>query len=188
MLQTCQTCNTAVQVISDISLLVQVLISRAPWNPVTEGIYWRAQIPKQAPSTSLPCSRLIKGFLFNGYTSPLQHHSYVQEAEQIELQWSQFSIPRTITFYSYLFVHLVSLLDKRISYWLGRVFVILEVPLFIRSFGTVSVTYWNIYSSFPRNYTKLAMLSLLYCFVVWGQLVWAKGLPPVGIEPAEPTP
>ena len=36
---------------------------------------------------------------------------------------------------------------------------------------------------FSHKYTKLAMLSFLYCFVVKGKLISAKGLPPVGIEP-----
>ena len=42
---------------------------------------------------------------------------------------------------------------------------------------------------FSHNYTKLAMLSFLFWSVVKGKLLWAKGLlPPVGIEPATPTP
>ena len=42
---------------------------------------------------------------------------------------------------------------------------------------------------FSRNYTKLVMLSTLYCFVVKGELISAKSLlPAVGIEPATPTP
>ena len=40
----------------------------------------------------------------------------------------------------------------------------------------------------PRNYSKLAMLSFLYCFVVKGKLIWAKSLPAVRFEPATPTP
>ena len=39
---------------------------------------------------------------------------------------------------------------------------------------------------FSRNYTKLVMLSFLYCFVVKGKLISAKSLPPVGFEPATP--
>ena len=34
---------------------------------------------------------------------------------------------------------------------------------------------------FSRNYTKLAMLSTLYCFVVKGKLI-AKSLAPLGVE------
>ena len=41
---------------------------------------------------------------------------------------------------------------------------------------------------FSHNYTKLTMLSFLYYFVVKGKLIWAKILPPVGFEPATPTP
>ena len=41
---------------------------------------------------------------------------------------------------------------------------------------------------FSRNYTKLAVLSFLYCFVVKGKLISAKCFAPVGIEPAAPTP
>ena len=42
---------------------------------------------------------------------------------------------------------------------------------------------------FSHSYTKLPMLSFLYCFVVKDKLIWAKSLlPPVGIEPATPTP
>ena len=37
---------------------------------------------------------------------------------------------------------------------------------------------------FSRNYTKLAMLSFLYCFVVKGKLISAKSFPPVGFKPA----
>ena len=37
---------------------------------------------------------------------------------------------------------------------------------------------------FTGKYTKLTMLSFLYCFVVRGKLISAKSLPPVGIEPA----
>ena len=37
---------------------------------------------------------------------------------------------------------------------------------------------------FTGNYTKLTMLSFLYCFVARGKLISAKSLPPVGIEPA----
>ena len=38
---------------------------------------------------------------------------------------------------------------------------------------------------FSRNYTKLAMLSFLYCFIVKGKLISAKILPPVGFEPED---
>ena len=41
---------------------------------------------------------------------------------------------------------------------------------------------------FSHNYTKLAMLSFLYCFVVKGKFIWAKSLPPVRFEPTTPTP
>ena len=37
---------------------------------------------------------------------------------------------------------------------------------------------------FFHKYTKLAMLSILYCFIVKGKLISAKSLPPVRIEPA----
>ena len=33
------------------------------------------------------------------------------------------------------------------------------------------------------NYTKLTMLSFLYCFIVKGKSIWAKCLFPVEIEP-----
>ena len=41
---------------------------------------------------------------------------------------------------------------------------------------------------FSCNYTKLAMLSFLYCFVVKRKIYVAKSLPPLGFEPATPTP
>ena len=41
---------------------------------------------------------------------------------------------------------------------------------------------------FSRNYTKLTVLSFLYCFVVKGNLISAKCFPPVGFEPATPAP
>ena len=41
---------------------------------------------------------------------------------------------------------------------------------------------------FSHNYTKLAMLSFLYCFVLKGKLISAKCFPPVGFEPATPIP
>ena len=37
-----------------------------------------------------------------------------------------------------------------------------------------------------RNYTKLTVLSFLYCFVVKGNLISTKWFPPVGIDPATP--
>ena len=40
---------------------------------------------------------------------------------------------------------------------------------------------------FSHNYTKLAVLSFLYYFVVKGKLISAKCFPQVGIEPATPT-
>ena len=39
---------------------------------------------------------------------------------------------------------------------------------------------------FFRNYTKLAMLVFLYCFVVKSKINSTKSLPPMGIEPVDP--
>ena len=50
------------------------------------------------------------------------------------------------------------------------------------------LSYVNLPFEFSGNYTKLAMLSFLYCFVVKGKLISAKSLPSVEIEPAKPTP
>ena len=37
---------------------------------------------------------------------------------------------------------------------------------------------------FSHKYTKLAMLTFLYCFIVKGKLISVKSLPSVGTEPA----
>ena len=47
--------------------------------------------------------------------------------------------------------------------------------------GLNSIEFWN-------KYTKLAMLSFLYCFVVKGKLISAKDSPLVGIESAALSP
>ena len=43
--------------------------------------------------------------------------------------------------------------------------------------------YINFTIEFYHNYTKLVMLSFLYCFVVRDKLILAKSLPSIGIEP-----
>ena len=44
------------------------------------------------------------------------------------------------------------------------------------------------YQDIPCSYTKLALLSFLYCFIVKGKLISVKILNPMGFEPATPKP
>ena len=53
---------------------------------------------------------------------------------------------------------------------------------------TGDVQIFSSLGEFSCNYTKMAMLSFLYCFVVKGKLIRAKSLPPVEFEPATPIP